>query len=323
MVKIEDVAKKAGVSVTTVSRVLNNRGYISQKTRDAVAQAIEELNYQPNEMARSLFRRKSNMIGLIIPSVSHPFFSELTYYLEYYADQYGYRMLLCNSDRDTVKESKYIDMLKKNQVDAIIMASSVLDVEQYQHLNLPVISFDRIVAESIPIVGSNNFQGGQLAAQLLLEKNCKQIVYINRGVNGPHHQALLASGRAKGFIEYLQRFGIEPMSVELKGASEDELLSFLASHPEIDGVFTSSDVIAAEVIQACKQLNKAIPNDVKLIGYDDTSIASLVTPRITSIKQPIEQMSECAVQLILQKLEGNEVEKMTLFDVSLVERETT
>lgn len=129
MVKITDVAEKAGVSVTTFSRVLNDRGYISQATRDKVYQAMKELNYQPNELARSLFRRKSNMIGLIVPNVSHPFFSELAYYLEEYAYQKGYKLLLCNSNGDVFKERKYIEMLKKNQVDGIIMGSHVLDVD--------------------------------------------------------------------------------------------------------------------------------------------------------------------------------------------------
>lgn len=115
MPKIDDVAKKAGVSVTTVSRVLNNRGYISEETREKVYRVMKELDYQPNEMARALFRKKSNMIGLIIPDVSHPFFSEMTYHLEYYADNSGYKLLLCNSNRDVSKESKYIDMLKKTR----------------------------------------------------------------------------------------------------------------------------------------------------------------------------------------------------------------
>ncbi|MGG6310634.1 LacI family DNA-binding transcriptional regulator [Paenibacillus macerans] len=329
MPRIEDVAEKAGVSVTTVSRVLNNRGYISEKTRNKVYQVMKELNYQPNEMARALFRRKSNMIGLIIPSVSHPFFSELAYYLEHYADQKGYKLLLCNSNRDTAKERKYTDMLKKNQVDAIIMGSSVLDVEHYLNLNLPIVSFDRTVAEDIPIVTSDNLQGGKLATRLLIEKGCKHPMYIYRGIGGPHHRALLANARAQGYDEELAAAGMEPIHLQLEINDDDqpgnpsEVVRFLTDRPEIDGVFASSDVIAAEVIQACRQLNKSIPKDIKIIGYDDVRIASLVSPQLTTIRQPIREMGKCTIELVIKQLEGGEVPKINSFPVTLVERETT
>lgn len=115
MANLKDVAKQAGLSVNTVSRVLNNRGYISDKTKEKVYRVMKEMNYQPNEMARALFRKKSNMIGLIIPAISHPFFAELTGYLEYYADLKGYKLLLCNSNRNVSKEVDYIEMLKKTR----------------------------------------------------------------------------------------------------------------------------------------------------------------------------------------------------------------
>src|SRR5471030_2413619 len=131
MATIKDVAEVAGITVTTVSRVLNNRGYISEKTRKKVYDAMQQLNYRPNEMARSLLRKKSNLIGLIIPTVAHPFFSELTNYIEYYAYKLGYKILLCNSYQDSVKEKEYIMMLKSNQVDGIIMASHTLEIDEY------------------------------------------------------------------------------------------------------------------------------------------------------------------------------------------------
>ncbi|PUA40171.1 LacI family transcriptional regulator [Paenibacillus elgii] len=329
MPKIEDVAAKAGVSVTTVSRVLNNRGYISQATRDKVAQAMKELNYQPNEMARSLFRKKSNMIGLIIPTVAHPFFSELVYQLEYYADQKGYKVLLCNSNRDISKERKYIDMLKKNQVDAIVMGSNVQDVKHYLNLNLPIISFDRTVANNIPIVTSDNYMGGRLASRLLIDKGCRKLAHISGGVGGPNHAALLASKRFQGFRDELPDTGIEHVSLELEVAglgdkrNVDELVRFFQEHPDADGVFATSDVLAALVIQACHQLKKTIPQEMKIIGYDDVGIASLVWPRLTSIRQPIREMSECAIELIAKLLQGEEVSMINSFPVTLIQRDTT
>ncbi|MFC5407163.1 LacI family DNA-binding transcriptional regulator [Cohnella soli] len=329
MPKIEDVAERAGVSVTTVSRVLNDRGYISQKTRDKVYQVMKELNYQPNEMARALFRRKSNMIGLIIPNVSHPFFGKLAYYLEYYADLKGYKLLLCNSNREISKEREYIDMLKKNQVDAIIMGSAVLDVEHYLNLNLPIVSFDRKVADEIPIVTSDNLMGGKLATKLLIDKGCKKPVFVYRGIGGPHHRQLLAGGREQGFDEELTNVGIEPVHFHLEPTDasdmdeDGEIVRFLRDHPDVDGIFASSDVIAAEIIQACHRMGKNLPADMKVIGYDDVAVASLVWPRLSTIRQPIREMSEYTIELIAKQIEGEEVPMIHSFPVTLVERDST
>ena len=327
MVRITDVAEKAGVSVTTVSRVLNNRGYISQATREKVHQTMKELNYHPNELARSLYRRKSNMIGLIVPNVSHPFFSELAYYLEDYAYKKGYKLLLCNSNDDVTKERKYIEMLKKNQVDGIVMGSQVLDVEDYLNLNLPLISFDRIIAENVPLISSDNFLGGMLASKLLISKECRKLTYIYGGIGRPQHNALLASERYQGFLEALMDTEIEHYALELESSDTDsnvdEIVRFLQEHSDIDGVFASSDVIAAGVIQACHQLKKMIPEEIKIVGYDDVGIASLVTPRLTTICQPISEMCELIIELMAKQIDGVEVPLVTRLPVSLIERSTT
>ncbi len=174
MATIKDVAERVGVTVTTVSRVLNNRGYISEATRQKVYEVMKELDYQPNEIARSLFRKKSNIIGIIIPTVSHPFFSELSNYIEYYAYNSGYKVILCNSHLDRTKEKEYVDMIRRHKVDGIIMGSHTLEIDEYINLNLPIVTFDRCIDESIPYVSSDNYGGGKLATNLLIEKGCKK-----------------------------------------------------------------------------------------------------------------------------------------------------
>ncbi|WP_019912096.1 LacI family DNA-binding transcriptional regulator [Paenibacillus sp. HW567] len=329
MPKIKDVAKQAGLSVNTVSRVLNNRGYISQETREKVHQVMKELNYQPNEMARALFKKKSNMIGLIIPTVAHPFFAELTYHLEYFADQKGYKLLLCNSNRNVSKEGDYIDMLKKNQVDAIIMGSAVLDVQHYLHLNLPMVSFDRFLSEDIPVVTSDNLEGGRLATKILIDKGCRKPVFMYRGIDGPYHRAMLASERERGYDAELKNAGIEPLHFQLEEEGKDDsgddcaIVRFLQEHPEIDGVFASSDVIAARVIQACRQLKKDIPSEIRIVGYDDVQLASLITPRLSTVRQPIREMSEYMIQLVVKQIEGEDIDMQSTFPVALIERGTT
>ncbi|OKP95207.1 LacI family DNA-binding transcriptional regulator [Paenibacillus sp. P46E] len=329
MPNLKDVAKNAGLSINTVSRVLNNRGYISEKTKEKVYRVMKEMNYQPNEMARALFRKRSNMIGLIIPTISHPFFAELTYHLEYYAHHKGYKLLLCNSNRNVSKEMEYIEMLKKNQVDAIIMGSAVLDVQHYLHLALPIVSFDRVISEDIPVVTSNNLEGGTLAARLLIDKGCLHPVFIDRGIDGPQHHSMLAAQRRQGYEAEVERAGIEPLQLQLDAEGSKHtrtsaaMIAYFQEHPEIDGVFASSDVIAAEVIQACYLMKKDIPSEIKIVGYDDVQIASLISPRLSTVRQPIQEMSDSIIQLVVQQIEGKEIPMVNTFPVTLIERDTT
>jgi transcriptional regulator with XRE-family HTH domain len=153
-VKLKDIAKMVGVNVSTVSRVLNNRGYISQELRGKVFSAMEQLNYHPNEVARSLLRKRSNVIGLVVPAVAHPFFGELCQCIENYAYTQKYRVMLCNSQHDKEKELSYLTLLKANQVDGIIMASQTIDVEEFTKIKLPVVTIEREI-DHIPYISSD------------------------------------------------------------------------------------------------------------------------------------------------------------------------
>lgn len=325
MPTIKDVAKRAGVSVTTVSRVLNNRGYISEATRKKVYKAMEELDYQPNEVARSLFRKKSDIIGLIVPTVAHPFFGELTSYLETYAYSRGYKVLICNSQLDASKEQEYIWMLRRNQVDGIIMASHTLDVEEYKKLNLPVVAFDRLISGRIPYVTSDNYQGGKLAVELLLKRGCKKIAHMCGSLN----LDMLANQRHLAFMDVAEEKKIPYFTVEtdinvFEVRKYEELLTdLLVQHPDIDGLFLNSDIMAIAAMKVCSKLGKRVPHDMKIIGYDDVSIASLVSPQITTIRQPIAQMSELSVKLIEDLVNDKAVSVENCLPVELIERGTT
>ncbi|QJD84055.1 LacI family DNA-binding transcriptional regulator [Cohnella herbarum] len=336
MPSIEDVAKKAGVSVTTVSRVLNNRGYISSATREKVYQVMKEINYQPNELARSLFRKKSNLIGLIIPEIAHPFFSELTQYIEYYAFKNGYKLLLCNSEHNREKEKEYIDMLKKNQVDGIIMGSMLQETADYLELNLPLVSFDRSIADHIPLVSSDNKNGGALAAQILIGKGSRKLAFIYGGIKGYSgdllkNKSLLAGLRYDGFTLECKRNNIPYLNyyVEIDNYSNlestvDQIIGFFNENQNVDGIFATSDVIAACAIKALSKMKIKIPESVKIVGYDDIILASLIAPAgLTSIKQPIEEMAKQSVELIIKQINGEHIERKYILEVALMERGTT
>lgn len=323
MATIKDVALVAGITVTTVSRVLNNRGYISEATRKKVYDAMEQLNYRPNEMARSLLRKKSNLIGLIIPTIAHPFFSELANYIEYYAYKLGYKILLCNSYQDSVKEKEYIMMLKSNQVDGIIMASHTLEIEEYLNLKLPIVAIDRMFSKSIPFITSDNYSGGVLATNLLIEKGCKKLAHIS----GSFELETPANNRYRGFLDVVNERNIEHIILETKlGISEnyEEIVyKLFEENPDIDGIFASSDMIGISVIKVAKALGKEIPKDLKIVGYDDITFSSLVVPTLTTIQQPIEKMGEVVIQILIDQIEEKEVSLENILPITLVERETT
>lgn len=323
MATIKDVAKVAGVTVTTVSRVLNNRGYISDATRKKVHDAMEELDYKPNELARSLFRKKSNLIGLIIPDVSHPFFGELSKHIEYYAYEKGYKILLCNSYQDSAKEKDYIEMLKRNQVDGIIMGSHALETSEYTNINLPLVAIDRNLSDKIPFITSDNYHGGVLATNLLINKGCKKLAHIS----GPLELNTPANNRYKAFIDVTKEKNIDGIVIQGKldtfEGYKKIIFKLFKDYPNIDGIFASSDIIAASIISVAHSLGKKIAADLKIVGYDDVSTASIVFPTLTTIKQPIENMGKLSIEILINQIEKRPVNIENILPIRLIERMTT
>ncbi|ACI18415.1 LacI family DNA-binding transcriptional regulator [Dictyoglomus thermophilum] len=325
MPSLKDVAKRAGVSPTTVSRVLNNRGYISEETRRKVYKAMEELNYQPNEIARALFKKRSYFLGLIIPDISHPFFAEITKYIEYYAYLKGYKVLICNSYLDGHKEKEYIKMLKRHQVDGIIMGSHTLNVEDYKSINLPIVALDRYISEDIPCITSDNFTGAIMATKLLIERGCKYLAHIS----GPLELNTPANDRYYGFLKVVREKGIKHVVVETKlNKFEIEeyqkiIKDLFEKHPQIDGIFASSDLIAATVIRMADRFKKNVPKDLKVVGFDDIGLASLLRPSLTTIRQDKDKMAQKLIEVLIDKIEGKNAESKYILPISLIEREST
>ncbi len=320
----KDVAAKAGVTVTTVSRVLNNHGHISKKTKKKVYQAIAELNYHPNEAARSLIKEHTNIIGVIVPTVKNPFFAEIVEYLEEYAFKQQHKIMLCNSYHQKDKEIEYIEMLKSNKVAGIFISSRTSGIEQYLTSNMPIVSFERVINDQISSVACDNYQGGVLATKCLIECGCKNICHIG-GVSGLN---MPADERCRAFLDECKKAGVHS---HVFGTEESQFQSMdysnwlnqlLTQNPDIDGVFASSDIIAAQLIDVCTKRGIRIPDDMKIVGYDDTIISSLVTPRITTIHQPLEQMCRSAINTILQDKNEENLPTRSVFGVTLIRRET-
>ncbi|NCC75568.1 MAG: LacI family transcriptional regulator [Clostridia bacterium] len=325
MTTLKDVAKLAGVTVTTVSRVLNNRGYISHETRGKVMSAMKSLDYQPNELARSLIFQRSRIIGVIVPSIAHPFFGLLVNALEYEATKRGYKILLANSRHDEEKELAYLDMLKRNKVDGIILASRTIEIKPFLNANLPLLSYDRELSPDIPMVSADNFEGGRLIARHLIARGCRNLLYIS----GSSNVRQFSTQRGNGFLEVCEASGRHFAVFETEEASFDSLqyeasiTKALDKNPQIDGIFASSDVIAAQVIRQLTARGKRVPDDIRVAGFDDVQIASLLQPALTTVHQPIEAMAVQMLEILERKMNGTPTPSKTILPVELVIREST
>lgn len=325
MATIKDVAALSGVSVTTVSRVLNKRGYISEDTYKKVYDAMAELNYQPNQLARSLSKQKTNFIGLLVPDVSHPFFAEMTHLLEISLFNHGYKLILCNTQRNDMREQSYLDMLRQNKVDGAIVATHYLQTSDYKDLSLPLVAMDVFLDESIPSVHSNHIRGGKLAARPFIDGNAHCVLQI-RGDSDIKSPAWM---RHSVFADELLEHNIECIDYELK-ADEFDISSYckiiqeqLDSHPEIDGVF-STDIVVSYAIKYILEKGKKIPDDYIIVGYDGVDISNYVYPSLSYVRQPFEKLADTIVDVLLRKINGeNLTDDVVVNDVRFIKGNTT
>ncbi len=325
MATLKDVAERAGVTVTTVSRMLNKKAQVSKKTREKINQAFKELDYQPNELARSLSKKTSSFIGLIISSAQNYFYCKVIDYVERYSTQYGYKLLLCVSNHEPEKEREYFNMLKAHKVAGVILGSHTQNLDLSDaNFESPIITFDRMISTSIPAVGSDNYHGGVLAAKHLLAKGCKKPAFFTVSpVAG-----FMANMRYNGFSEIWLQHDIKPIYYEapyermISMRYEDAIEDFFKQHPDVDSIFTSNDIAAVEFLRFCLRNGISVPQQVKVIGYDDIELAGIYTPALTTIRQPVEDICRFSVESIVNYKEKS-IPISTIFPVQLIEREST
>lgn len=316
--KLDDVAKLANVSKTTVSRVLNKRGYLSQETIDKVYDAMEKLNYQPNTVARQLYNKKTNIIGLLFPAVSNPFFGELVEELEKKLYSQGYKVIIGNSMNDPEKEKNYLNQLLSNQVDGLIVGTHNQNIQQYQNENLPIVAIDRIMNQDIPVIESDNYSGGKQATDRLIQKGAKKIIHTT----GPDTLDTPANRRREAYEETMTYHGLQPIhySVDFNISYTEKTGIFnqiFIDHPDVDGVFASNDVDALLIMQIAKKFNKNIPEDLLIVGYDGSKIMRNMFPNLTTIVQPIEEIANKALEVLNLRLEKQETLSEYILPVSI------
>lgn len=325
MAGIRDVAKYAHVSISTVSLVLNNNGYVSEETRKNVMEAMEALNYVPNELARNLYHSKTNIIGIILPDISHPFFGEFAKYAERELYKNGYKVMLCSTMQKENGEKEYINMLNRQMLDGIIVGTHTLDVEEYNGTSKPIISLDRYINEEIPIVMSDHEKGGRLAAEELIRNGCKKVLQLkgNKAVNTPahmHHHYFEKVLLENGVVVYTEEMPWNKWDFQM---FENFARESFYKYPNVDAVY-GADLIVVAFLKVAQENGVEIPEDLKLLGYDGTDVTQMNALTITAVAQNIQKLAEKAVTLLLDKIQGNPIaERRIIVDVSLKKGKTT
>ncbi len=306
MSTIRDVAKYANVSVATVSRVLNKKGYVSKEAEEVVLKAIEDLDYRPNAVARTLYNKSSRMIALITPDITNPYFPELARAIEDVSLSYGYTVVLCNTDDDEEKEQQYVSVLKQKYVDGIILITNQQFNSDLEQMNVPIVALDRILSEKFPAVVSENENGAMMATEHLIDCGCKFIAHL-RGPIG----LTSAEDRLKGFQKVVQDKGVASIVVNTDFHFEKSIevtTRLLEDHPTIDGIFSSNDITAAGAMKAINNLGKSVPNDIQIVGFDGIPLGKMLIPSLTTIEQSIYKMGALGARLLIKQIENIHLE---------------
>lgn len=323
MISIREVARMANVSPATVSRVMNGTANVDSEKKERVLRVISETGFVPNEVARSLFKKSAKTIGLIVPSIENPFFTQLANVIEETADKHGYRLLLCNTDNNVDKEKNMIQMLTSMNADGIIITTSNEEIRKFINAcKIPVVITDRHSEKvmSCDYVHCNHKEGGRLAMEHMIECGCSNIVCVR----GPQDISS-AKARYEGYSEVCSERGIREQTIDCDYDFEEGLAMterLLEQYPDVDGIIACNDMVAISVYKVLHKRGILVPDRIQLIGFDNINLASLVSPELTTIAQPINEIGKKVAELIINDKKES-MKKEYIFSATLIKRETT
>ncbi|MCM3255521.1 MULTISPECIES: LacI family DNA-binding transcriptional regulator [Priestia] len=326
-ITIRSVAQEAGVSIATVSKVINHTGKISEKTKKKVFIAMEKLNYKPDAAAASLRGKRTKLIGLLVPDISNPFYSEIARSIEDRSHEIGLNVMMCNTDNDVKKEKTYLSLLTSQRVDGVVVASAFRStnlLEEMINKGVPSV----LIASEIPSLSMNtvtvdDYKGGYLATSYLLSLGHKKIGIISEDVrsNTPRLTAYKDTIQ-EAQLPIRDEYIIKTEATIQKGYESAKQLLSLNDKPT--AIFACNDLLAAGVIQAAKEANLNLPEDLSIVGFDNTVLSTTTSPMLTTVSQPIKEMGAKVVDLLLQEMEESKPHKeRLLLSPELVIRQST
>lgn len=321
MANLKDVARLAKVGVGTVSRALNGTGYVSEDTKKKIDAAIKELDYTPNELARNLFRKRSGIIGVVIPDIEHPFFAKFVKQVEIELYKLGYKTMVCNTIEISNREQDYIEMLERNIVDGIITGAHSLHDDAYLRIQKPIVSLDRDFGPTIPLIHSDHEKGGRIAAEQLVNAGCKNVVQFG----GSFKVKTPSNIRHRAFEEYMNEHRVRVTTIEMEWNMlnyeyyHQAMQEYMDIYSKADGVFTA-DMGAMYCLSFAIRNGIRVPEDLKIVGYDAMNITQMVSPPLTAVKQDVPQLAKRCVSTMMALLEGRkDLEYHQILDVTLQE----
>jgi len=329
---IYDVAKIAGVSPSTISRVMNTPEIVAEDTRQKVINAIKELAYIPNMMAASMPRRRTNYIGLIIPDITNIFFSNLVRGVQDVCEKHGYSVLVVNSDDSQEKEGRYLKLLYSRRVDGVILTVAGYRKEEFPEEELSLLKKMNIVlidreinGMTTPIVKVNNFSGAYSAVKHLLTMGHKKIMYL-AGIKGTKTN----QEREKGYLSALKEVHINWKKELVADFRLDTAYQKIIQHwPQLKNsdelptaIFAANDLMAIGALKAFAQLKIRVPEDISIIGFDNIPFSDCTYPPLTTIAQPNYLIGQKAVETLLKVIDRKRIKKSVEFETELIERDS-
>lgn len=313
-ITMKDIATMLGVAESTVSRAINNKPGVGEETRAKILELAKKYNYKPNLLARNLAKQETNMIGLILPDISSLFYSEVTRAIQDIAIKKGYQVIVCNTDTNEDRESAYIEWLQANKIAGIIFLGDGLVNNQIVKLGLsdyPIVLANRLVEEvMLPSVIIDNTTGAFEATKHLLEKGYKRIALIN----GPQDN-MQSQNRLQGYQQALMKYSIDydaKLVVNKDWSREggyEGFLELLELESPPTAIFAANDLIAVGVIEAIKMGGYLIPEDIAVVGFEDTIVTSIIEPPLTTVAQPMYQLGVDSAKKLFSLIEEEEVEE--------------
>ncbi|KZN95339.1 LacI family transcriptional regulator [Aeribacillus pallidus] len=327
MVRISDVAKMANVSTATVSRVLSNSGNVKKETAEKVLEAIKKLNYQPNLLARQLRRLETKTVLVVVPDITNTFFSKILRGIEQVAIENDYEVLLGDTGNSLEREKGYLDILRQKKADGMILLTARLEshlLEEISHEFPVVLACEYLEGSDIPTVSIDNISSARKATEYLISLGHKRIGFLS----GPM-DVILSRDRLKGFKQGMMQhdIAIEPNLIQEGDFSFESgfnlMTKLLALTEPPTAVFASSDEMAIGAIKAIKAKGLKVPDDISIVGFDDIKFASIFEPALTTVSQPMFEIGQKAMELLIKLIQKDKLEKSQyILEDRLVIRET-
>lgn len=306
-INMKQIAKLAGVSIATVSRVLNRNGRFSKETEERVLKIMKDNNYCPDNSVDDMWKNRNNIIGVVVPNITNPHFSDLVLQIQMYLFNNGYSTIICNTNESEILEKKHVKTLKAQNVVGVIIISG----NRYHQVlrKYPVVYVDRPHVgdeDDVVVIESDNEGGGYLVANEVLNAGCRKIVFLmSRGIN------VNQLSRYNGFVRALEKNGIKERQEYIQNADSASITSgkvaikaVIQNNLDFDAIVATTDTLAVGAYLALREYSIEVPKKVKLAGFDDCMLAEICGMGITSVRQDVAQMANLAVDMLIRQIDG-------------------